>query len=169
MSTISVKGRIRDESRNPLVGYKVKVFDEDVGDDQEIGDATTRGDGNYHAVCERDFFDDPDLYIEVFKPNGTFKVYRSKAIDDFEGKEKTINATISHLVLKHGIHTIQGVVTRSDDHSPLIGYRVDIFDREAGEDERIARTYTKEDGFYGANITSSLSENSAFGSEHNVN
>lgn len=162
------KGRINWDDGTPVVGYKVEVWDSDVGPDVCVGDTTTDGSGNYSLDHKKR--QDPkwlgkkrrkgDFYIKVRKPkNGTFQtVHRSKVYQDYAPSTLTINVVLNRIIVNYGVNTVFGKVLAKcpDGHTePLGRAKVIVKDEDVQFDDTLDSVVVGDDGRFIATFSKS--------------
>ena len=155
------KGNVSWDDGSPVVGYRVEVWDSDIGPDDSVGATTTNGSGNYSLDHKKR--QDPkwfgkkrrkgDFYIKVRKPEGnTFRTaYKSKVYSNYKPRTLTPNVVLNRILVNYGVNTVFGKVLAKypDGHTgPLGGTKIIVKDDDVLFDDTLGSVVVGGDGGY---------------------
>jgi len=163
-NTYQINGRVIDsQSHRGIAGLRVEAWDKDLIISDLVGSDRTDEEGRFRIEFSQSHFRElfldrkPDLFFKVFANDELIKSTQDSILWNVPAGETPVEISVSfmpyasgngHGTISDGLdYTVSGVVA-SPDRAGVSGLRVELVDKNVGQDVALGETQTDDRGRY---------------------
>ena len=171
-NTYQINGRVIDnQSRRGIAGLRVEAWDKDLIISDLVGSDRTDEEGKFRIEFSRSYFSElfldrkPDLFFKVFADDELIKSTQDSILWNVPAGTTPVEIVVSFItphevsgnghgsLSDDGGYTVSGIVA-SPDRAGVSGLRVELVDKNVGQDIALGETNTDERGRYKLSFSS---------------